>query len=401
MFPLAADYADYRWLVSNAAGCILAELACEPDNVLRAASQLRKRLSAERAHLVLELIELRRRATSKFALPERMFFTRLGLEQATDEWVAAYKSSRFASASGPIGDLCCGIGGDLLALACRRRTIGVDRNRITALLAEANLEMSGKRQAKVIVADAAQRPVDLTAWHIDPDRRPAGRRSTRVELHEPSLPAIESLLRGCPNAAVKLAPAARFPEHWNDKAELEWISREGESKQLVVWFGALAETPGRRRATIVLNQEHPPMTRTLVGDLTLKPPVAKDFGRYLAEPDSAVLAAGLAGTLAAEHGLASIAAASAYLTGESARPDPALGWFGIIDMLPFDLKRLKMHLRHHRIGHLEIKQRGVRIDPDNLRRQLTVKGDQVATLFLARRGKSITALLTQRIRHVD
>ena len=44
------------------------------------------------------------------------FFTPVGWEQATDELIAAYKASRFP-ADGPVADLCCGIGGDLLVLA--------------------------------------------------------------------------------------------------------------------------------------------------------------------------------------------------------------------------------------------------------------------------------------------
>jgi hypothetical protein len=189
-----------------------------------------------------------------------------------------------------------------------------------------------------------------------------------------------------------------LPGRWGDEAELEWISRGGESKQLVAWFGLLAAMPSRRRATIVLTEDFPPRTRTLVGDSRLAPPVSQDFGGYLAEPDSAVLAAGLIGTLAAERGLAAIAPGAAYLTGDRAQADPALDWFEIAESFPFDAKRLKAHLRQRRIGQLEIKQRGVGIDPEQLRQQLTVPGDEIATLFLARRGKRVMALLTRRVR---
>ena len=57
--------------------------------------RLRKDLSLQRAHLVVEQIELRRRAREKFSLAEKMYLTRKGLEQATDERLAAYKASRF------------------------------------------------------------------------------------------------------------------------------------------------------------------------------------------------------------------------------------------------------------------------------------------------------------------
>ena len=176
-----------------------------------------------------------------------MFFTPLGLEQATDEFVAAYKASRFPPAQA-VADLCCGLGGDLLALAARGAATGVDRDPVTALLAEANAPAS----APILVADATA--VDLrgcSAWHIDPDRRPTGRRTTRVELHEPGPEVIDRLRAARPEGAVKLAPAATLPEAWPQEAELEWIGRATECRQLVCWFGALAGEPGRRRATIV------------------------------------------------------------------------------------------------------------------------------------------------------
>ena len=389
----AAEYHDYRWLVGDSAGLVLAELASSPCDVVRTASRLRRDFSAARVHLLLRQVELRCRARLKFADADRMFFTPLGLEQATDQWVAAHKAQRFSSAGELLWDLCCGIGGDLQALAHQGRAIGVDRNRVVALLAKANCPVP----TEVVVGDVDQLPANITIWHIDPDRRPAGRRTTRVELYHPGLPVIERLLRSSPAGAVKLAPATEAPEPWYNDAELEWISREGECKQLVAWFGRLARSPGRRRATMVLGRNLPPKIRTLVSESQAMAPVAKGFGRYLAEPDAAVLAADLVGALAAEHDLAAIAPGAAYLTGDRAGFDPALAWFEIQELLPFDIKRLKAVLRERGIGRLEIKKRGVDIDPAQLRRKLRVPGEESATLFLARQGKTITALLTRRV----
>ncbi len=58
-----------------------------------------------------------------------MFFTQRGLEQATDEIVAAYKARRFRGREG-IYDLCTGVGGDLLALANLGEATGFDRDPI-------------------------------------------------------------------------------------------------------------------------------------------------------------------------------------------------------------------------------------------------------------------------------
>jgi hypothetical protein len=400
---LSAQLDDYRWLVSDEGGRWLAQVAQDPRPLVLQAERLRQELSAARVHLVLEQVELRRRAREKFLDADRMFFTRLGLEQATDQFVAAYKASRFPL--GPtVADLCCGIGGDLLGLAHRGPVIGVDRDPLTGVLAAANARLVqppdglGPR-AEVRAADVADFPLDqAAAWHLDPDRRPQGRRTTHVELHEPGLPLIERLLAISPNAAIKLAPASELPQAWCERAELEWISRQRQCRQLVAWFGSLASEPGRRRAAMVTSSPSgPPCLRALLGDPSARPPSVDQVGRYVFEPDAAVLAAKLVGTLADEHALASLGSVLGYLTGDRPVADPALACFEVTDVLPLDLRRLKTLLRDRGIGQLEIKKRAVPQEPEELRRRLALRGDGSAVLLITPIGGSTTAILARRI----
>ena len=55
-----------------------------------------------------------------------MWFERTGLEQATAEPVARHKARRFAGRTATVIDLCCGIGGDTLALADWAEVVAVD-----------------------------------------------------------------------------------------------------------------------------------------------------------------------------------------------------------------------------------------------------------------------------------
>jgi uncharacterized protein (DUF885 family) len=89
------DIADYKWLTGSEAAAYLAELAASAEPLHISIERLRRGLSPVKAHLLLEQVELRRRAREKFTSADRMFFTRVGLEQATDEWVARYKAARF------------------------------------------------------------------------------------------------------------------------------------------------------------------------------------------------------------------------------------------------------------------------------------------------------------------
>jgi THUMP domain-like len=392
------EITDYEWLVGSEAAAVLADLAGRGEPLHIAASRLRRQFSAARVHLLLEQIELRRRAAAKFAHPNQMFFTPLGLEQATDGWVASYKAQRFAG-RGPIADLCCGIGGDLLAVAGQGITVGVDRDPIAACLATANagaiLPQNAAAGVSLAICEADQFALaGYGAWHLDPDRRPQGNRTTSLEWSCPDQTAVERLLTESPNAAIKLAPAADVPPAWTDRCELEWISRNRECRQLVAWHGELARSPGVRRATILSNDGAP--RRTVTGQPNVGVRIAERLGGFLFEPDAAVLAAHLTGSLAAEHGLERVSAGVAYLTSDAASDDLALTCFEIEDILPFETRRLATHLHDLQIGSLEIKKRGVEVDPSQLRRQLKLRGDHAATLILTPHAGKQIAILAYR-----
>jgi hypothetical protein len=394
-----APLTDLHWLVSAAAEPWLAraaELAVDP---LAAVSTLRRDLSAERTHLVLQQVDLRHRAKNKFTAANRMFFTPVGLQQATDEIVAQYKALRFVAVD-RVADLCCGIGGDLLALAVDHPAVGVDRDPAVCVIAEANAAAYDCPGATVVSADVTEFPLDeYVAWHLDPDRRPAGRRTTRVELHEPSVDAMNTMLDHGGDAAIKLAPAAVLPDTWEQTAELQWISRRRECRQLVGWFGRLAQHPGKRTASVLttsIGEAPATEVRTVIGEADVEIPVAP-IGRYLFEPDAAVLAAHLSGALAAEHDLAAVSTSFGYLTGDHPITDDALVGFEVWEVLPYHVGRVKELLRQRNIGRLEVKKRDVPLDPDQVRRQVRVPGDQSATLLLTQVQGKTTAILAERI----
>lgn len=157
--PPRADLDDLRWLVGPAAEEVLAAAAELTGELTTQLKRLRGMVSPARARLVLGQVELRRRGREKFATAGRMFFTQLGLEQATDEIVAGYKAARFAGQE-RIYDLCTGIGGDLLALAAVGPTTGFDRDPVSALFAEANARALGLRGISIRAGDVTT--VDLT-----------------------------------------------------------------------------------------------------------------------------------------------------------------------------------------------------------------------------------------------
>jgi hypothetical protein len=402
-----ADLSDYAWLVGDEqAAALLATLTDDPRPEIRQLESLRRELPAERARLVVEQAELRRRAVAKFGShSHRMFFTPVHLEQATDHWVGRYKASRIrgAAAGALVHDYCCGIGGDLIWLADPSPSIGWDQSDAACLLAEANVRAtsgsSGADQTAVRQADVEQlTPGSGDLWHVDPDRRAAGKRSSKVDLYSPPPELVDRWLETSPSGSVKLAPAAEAPASWATNAELEWITSKRECRQQVAWFGSLAREPGKHRATVVSSDftDGAIMSATFAGtpDVSLK--AAPEPLQYLYDPDPSVLAAHLLGALADRHELNSLGG-SAYLTGNQPIDAPLLQGFVIRESLPLRTATVAQLMADRAVGRVEVKKRGVAIDPEKFRRELKLRGDNEATIVLTRIGKREVALICERM----
>lgn len=386
---------DYRWLVSDEAAPWLSQLAACMRPSVAEVRELRRRCTPARAHLLLEQVALRHRAALKFERAAQMFFTRTGLEQATDQWIAGYKASRFAP-DRPIVDFCCGVGGDVLELAARGPVVGVDWQPVHALLAQANVEVCGRTAGRVETGDAGGWPLTPEqAWHMDPDRRPEGERTSQLFASQPSPAVIEQLQRAAPDAAVKLAPAAEVPDAWQAIAERQWIGSGRECRQQMVWFGQLAQYAGRRTAIVVDRQGE--VSPLLSGDALESCPIAATFRRYIYDPHAAVVAAHLTTELARQFSLEAIGSRCAYLTGDQAIDDLRLQAFEITEVLPFDLRRLRALMRERRIGQLEVKKRGVDIDPRQVQRTLQSSGQEQAVLLITRQAGAVRAVLARRV----
>ena len=401
---------DYRWLVSPSALRWLERAEVDDRPTVQIAAALRKDLSADRTHLILEQIELRKRARVKFPQAARMFFTRKGLEQSTDLWVARRKAMRFAKDS-PVADLCCGIGGDMLGLAERGAVLAVDNDPIVALLAEANAHALDCGSARVVAADVTTAALEnCESWHLDPDRRPEGRRVSRLDASTPSRDWFHTLRQRIASGALKLAPSDVLGPVQTDQVEWEFISRDGEVRQQVVYFGLLVKEPLRCTCTVLARQGN------VAGEFASRvsfdregmvdgqqsadasPVTSLEIGKFVYEPDPAILVAGLESQLAHKHRLAFTSPTRGYLTGDAEIDDPVLSGFRVLESLQFDRKRVKALLRDRRIGTLEVKSRDGVSNANQLQQEFSTDGDRPATLLLTRFRKKTWAILAERLR---
>ncbi len=389
------EIADYQWLVGDEGLAWLEKLRDARQPSVGQVKSLRRTLNARRTHLLLEQVELRVRARDKFPQANRMFFTRKALEQATDGPIALYKAARFPRHV-PLADLCSGIGGDLLAIAPRGPTTAVDHDPVLKVLAEANCRAFGVPLERFETCDVRSLPLGrFAAWHIDPDRRATGGRTTRVMDAEPPLEVLAGLLEECGQAAFKLAPASEVPMAWQQHGERQWIGSRRECRQQVLWFGQLAEHPGLHTATML--DSHGLPSRTLVGEPSRTIEIADRLGRYLYEPAPVVRAAHLTAALAMQAGLGAIAVGQDFLTGDRLVHDGLLSVFEVEEVLPFDLRKLRGMLRRRDVGQVEVKKRGVDVDPASLQKRLSSAGQRAATLLLIRCEDVVQAILAQRM----
>jgi hypothetical protein len=385
---------DFDWLFSDAARPYLTRAADESRSLVSRTRSLRRELGANRARLAIDQAQLRRRARAKFTRAERLFFAARLLEQATDEWIARYKATRFP-ADASVADLCCGLGGDLMALAQRGPTVGIDRDAMATRLAIANCRALDRPHGRGETTDVTAFDIRrCDAWHIDPDRRAGGGRTTRLDRYAPGIEVLEQLLRWHDTAAIKLAPATVAPPGWQQRCELEWIGSRRECRQQVAWFGALARRLGHRTATVVAETGE---TVSFSGLPNLRRPAAPEVESYVFEPHAAVFAANLVTALAEQHGLLPLAEAPSYLTGDQRLTSPLLSAFEVLEVLPLDKKQLRAALRARRIGHLEVKVRGMRLDPQAWQRAVRVPGDGSATVLIADTGTKRLAILARRL----
>jgi len=371
---------------------LAAAVAIDHGDPLAAASALRSRgIAAELAAAALTQADLRRRAAAKFGpAAEAMFFTRAGLEQATRAVVADRRAARLAAAGvTTIADLGCGLGSDALAAARAGISVyAVEADPATAAVARANVAALALDDLITIdCADATTvRVEDFDAVFADPARRRAGRgRVFDPNSYSPPWDFVAALTTRVPRTVLKLAPGidhALLPPG----AEGEWVSVDGDLVEAAFWCGTLAAAP--RRAALL------PGGAELTGSGVEKAPVGA-VGRYVYDPDPAVVRSHLVAEFAATVGGRLADPEIAYVYADS----PADTVFGrrleITDVLPFSLKRLRALLRDRGIGRLEIRKRGSALEPDQLRRDLRLSGPNAGSLILTRVAGAPTVLIAR------
>jgi SAM-dependent methyltransferase len=305
-----------------------------------------------------------------------MWFTREGLEQASAEPLARHRAGRYAGFA-RVADLCCGIGGDLCALAPGREALAVDLDPTHARMARENARLHGAGEVAAACADVRglRLPGSLGVF-VDPARRAGGRRLPAGESRPP-LAWCLGLADRVDGVGIKAAPGLPLDQvrpGW----EVELLADRRELKEAVLWSPALATTT--RRATVFPG----PNTLAARPRSTGAPVPCRPPGAFLLDPSPAVTRAGLVEELARDLGAWKLDPQIAFLSADRPLRTPFGRLLGVDASLPWNLKRLRGVLRERGVGAVEVRKRGSAVDVAELTTRLRLGGDARAVVVLTR-----------------
>jgi hypothetical protein len=331
-----------------------------------------RRRFGDRAAVLIETALLRRRAAGKFTTAQTWLFTDEALQQATPEPVAAHRARRLAGAV--VHDVTCSIGAELAALSrSAAMVVGSDLDPVRLAMAANNVA-----GVDLLLADALRPVTRDTVVVADPARRSGGRRRFDPRSYAPALDALLDVYVGR-DLVVKCAPGIDFTAigHLGFVGEIEVTSLAGGVREACLWSAGLAEPGVTRRATILDRAEQ--ITDADPDDCVVAP-----AGRWIVDPDGAVVRAGLVRHYAARHGLWQLDPEIAYLSGDRL-PDGVRG-FEVLDELDYGERSLRHALSAREVGAVEILVRGVDVDPDVLRPRLRLRGTERLSVVITRLG---------------
>ncbi len=347
---------------------------------VRDIATLRKQFG-DRTPVLVETVLLRRRALDKLAeLPgsHEWLFTDDALQQASAAPVALHRSNRLRGKV--VHDVTCSVGTELAALrGSAALLVGSDIDPVRLAMARHNLAGT----VDLCRADALHPVTRDTVVLADPARRSGGRRRFDPRDYRPALDELIEVYRGR-DLVVKCAPGIDFDavRQLGFDGEIEVTSYRGSVREACLWSTGLAEPGVRRRATILDRAEY--FTDAEPDDCPVRP-----AGRWIVDPEGAVVRAGLVRHFAARHRLWQLDRNIAYLSGDQL-PVGVRG-FEVLEQLAFDERRLRQALATLDCGALEILARGVDVDPDALRRRMTLRGAQSLSVVITRIGSGAAA----------
>ncbi|RAV32561.1 SAM-dependent methyltransferase [Corynebacterium heidelbergense] len=375
------------------------ELQFSGSNSLASVATLRQEYG-QMGRAIVELLRAREVLGRKMPAPmaQAWLADQNAAEQATPWAVAEFRAVHLHRVGvRTMADVTCSVGTELAAgQASVPDVVGSDMDDVRLRMARENVP-----GVPVARADATCPVWDVDAVVADPGRRNSSGRVSRVEDLQPPLPDLVGpwRQRGV-ELAVKCAPGLDFTQVQAWAGQIDVVSVDGAVKEACVYtpglcalgLGGTAPAGSPVRRAVVLGQR-PVLLTSQDEQIEPEDRGPGEHGRFIVDPDGAIVRAGLVRHYAARHGLWQLDPRIAYLTGPRV-PEGHRG-FEVHEWVP--MKKLKAALKARQAGAVEILVRGVDVNPDQLRKSLKLRGTQPWSVVLTRVGKSAVAYLCQPV----
>ncbi len=361
---------------------LIEELVKVRDVCKRRSILNKKGLDKDQIEDILERVHFLVKGRLKFPRAHLMKFSREGLAQASSKYVAEYRTWKMRSALSKIErslDVCCGIGGDTIAMATRWKVVAVEKDKATLEMARHNVTVYDlEDKVDFIQGDCVkllddkefiENVKDVDCIFFDPSRRSGEERTVKTEEYEPPLSFVEKLRTISPSICVKISPGTDLARIELD-CDIEVVSYKGEVKEVMLWFGDFKGSSYWNRTLATKLPEG--ITRIKEED---GPDIPRSAPcRYLYEPDPAFIKARMSEDLAKEFGLSLVNSKIAYLTGDERVETPLLKRYLVKRVLGPELGAINTALSELGIGRVDFKARGVKIDLRTIHRKVRGKG---------------------------
>ena len=370
---------------------LTSELPLTKKSALSDIATLRKDFG-EHARALVELVKARRVASRKMnpEVANRWWVDNDAAQQATPEAVAQWRAKHLAALGvGRVADVTCSVGTELYSLqAAGLDAVGSDLDLARLRMAKRNVPQVG-----LFCSDATLPATTADVVVADPARRNSSGRINSLADVVPSVDDLRAAYSAGTEFAIKCAPGIDFDDVRDWAGMIDVVSVDRQVKEACVYsLGLAAPGGGLLRRAVVMREGMEPFVVTSDMDDEV---IEAEPGKYIIDPDGAIVRAGLVRHYAAAHGLWQLDHRIAYLTGDAV-PAGERG-FRILEQVP--TKKLRGALAARGVGKLEILVRGVDVDPDALRKKLKLKGKAEATVVITRIGESATAFICEAERY--
>jgi hypothetical protein len=334
-------------------------------------------------------------------------YLRDALEQCSTWRLAAHRArylqglcQKLSLSSDALVEVGCGIGGDSLELSRLFKMEIYELDPTRASIAQHNLSQHPDRQFNLVAGDFLEisperfqgRPLFIDPGRRKLDKSGQMKRIFDPEQYQPPLSQLLSYGQQSQLLCIKAAPGLPDEAVEDLECELEFVSHQRTCKEAVIW--AYPGASGRKATILTSDDTFLEYWQSEVESMT-----APEVGRWIHEPDPAILRAHALGQLAQQIEAGLLQREIGYLVSENNPQHPACQSFEILEILPLNQAQIRKACTRHEFGILEIKKRGVPIEPDQYRQGLKLdskKFRKSGVLILTRYQDERIAFLCRR-----